>query len=172
MGLTEVLGLEEALTRPWVEEQAGFVTHEELTRDFPETVDDPSLIDQAIELGVIEPMEGGYRLPSPRLYHVGLESVAAGYPLKAVLDEGATLKAEAEGMAMRFVDQFIRYVWQPAFSGDVGPAELAKLTETIQRMRPLGAESVQIFLAQAMDRVVSQAMTMPPPWATEGKAED
>jgi DNA-binding transcriptional MerR regulator len=169
LGLTEVLGLEVELSRPWVEEKPGFVTSAELASDFPEIENDPALVQQAVDLGVIQPVEGGYDVPSPRLYRVGLELVQAGYPLKVVLDQGAALRGDMDAIAERFLDYFTRYVWEPAFAGEIGPAQIAKLTETIQKLRPIGAESVQIFLAQAMDRLVGQALAQPPPWAGHGE---
>ena len=169
LGLTEVLGLEVELSRPWVEEKPGFVTAAELAADFPETVDDPGLVDRAIELDLVQPVEGGFRIPSPRLYRVGMELVQAGYALKVVFEMGAALKDDMTAIAQRFVDDFTHHIWEPAFSGDVGSAELVRLTETIQKIRPLGAESVQIFLAQAMDRLVGEALMQPPPWAIHGE---
>ena len=170
--LTEVLGLEVELTRPWVEETPGTVSAAQLAGDFPEVDADPSLIDRAVRLGVIEPeADGGYRVPSPRLYRVGMELCAAGYPLGVVLEQGAALKADMEAIALRFIDYFTRYVWEPAFAGDPASADIARLIETMQKIRPLGAESVQIFLAQAMDRLVAEALTQPPPWAHESGNE-
>ncbi|MGH2690802.1 MAG: MerR family transcriptional regulator [Actinomycetota bacterium] len=164
--LTEVLGLEVELTRPWVEETPGKVSAAQLAEDFPEVRSDPSLVERALGLGVIEPEPGGgYRVPSPRLYRVGMELCAAGYPLGVVLEQGAALKADMEKIALRFIDYFTRFVWDPAFAGDPASADIAGLIETMQKIRPLGAESVQIFLAQAMDRLVAEALTQPPPWS-------
>src|SRR3982751_5738369 len=55
LGLTEVLGLEEVLTRPWVEEKAEFVSESGLVSDFPEITDDPDLVKLGIDLGVLVP---------------------------------------------------------------------------------------------------------------------
>src|SRR2546426_1029420 len=83
---------------------------------------------------------GCSRIASPRLYRVGLELVRAGFPLKVVFEMGAALKADMTTVAQRFVEDFTRYIWEPAFSGEYSSAEITKLTETIQRVRPLGAE--------------------------------
>jgi DNA-binding transcriptional MerR regulator len=164
--LTEVLGLEVELTRPWVEETPGTVSEGQLAQDFPEVASDPSLVERAVGLGVIEPEpDSGYRVPSPRLYRVGMELCAGGYPLGVVLEQGAALKADMERIALRFIDYFTRYVWEPAFAGDPASADIAGLIDTMQKIRPLGAESVHIFLAQAMDRLVAEALTQPPPWS-------
>ncbi|HEY8202334.1 MAG TPA: MerR family transcriptional regulator [Actinomycetota bacterium] len=171
IGLTEVLGLEVELSRPWMEESPGFVTEAELVADFPEIADDPGLIKQGTELGVMEPANGGFRVPSPRLYKVGVELVRAGFPLEVVFDMGAALKADMTTVAQRFIEDFTRHIWEPAFSGKYTSAEITKLTETIQRIRPLGAESAQIFLAQAMDDLVGQALQQPAPWSNPGEDE-
>jgi DNA-binding transcriptional MerR regulator len=164
--LTEVLGLEVELTTPWVDEKPGAVTAAQLAADFPEITADPSLVERAADLGVIEPAgDGSYRVPSPRLYRVGVELCAAGYPLGVVIEQGSALKGDMESIAQRFIDDFVRYVWEPAFAGDPASADIAGLIETMQKIRPLGAESVQVFLAQAMDRLVAEALTQPPPWA-------
>ena len=171
LGLTEVLGLEVELSRPWVEEKAEFVTDSGLVSDFPEIADDPGLIQQGLDLGVLEKAEGGYRIPSPRLYKVGVALVRVGYPLKVVFEMGVALKSDMTAIALRFIEDFTKHIWEPAFSGEYTSAEIARLTETIQIVRPLGAESVQIFLAQAMDALVGQALLQPAPWANQTETD-
>jgi DNA-binding transcriptional MerR regulator len=171
LGLTEVLGLEVELTRPWVEEKPDFASEAQVIGDLPEIADDPELVKQGMELGVLEPVDGGFRIPSPRLYRVGVELVRAGLPLKVVFEMGAVLKADMTRIAQRFIDDFTHHIWEPAFSGEYTSADVTKLTETIQRIRPVGAESAQIFLAQAMDELVGQALMQPAPWDNHGEDE-
>ena len=86
--LTDVLGFEEALTAPWTDEKPERVPLDRLLAMFPEAVNDPRLIERAIELGLLVAVDGGeLEAPSPRLLRVGAELVAAGIPLAAALDE-------------------------------------------------------------------------------------
>lgn len=151
--LNELLGLEEALTEPWVDEPPGHVSEQELEELFPEAAADPGLVQRAIDLEQLVPEGDGYRVSSPRLFRQAIELTGVGVPLAAVLEEGAALQADMEAIAIRQVELFRRYVWEPAFRGEVDPGRVAQVTEALRRVRPLGAEAVQIHFTQAMERV-------------------
>ena len=84
----EVLGLEKVLTDPWSDEIPGTTTYEELVEKFGAGLDEDEIArvrQRTVELGLIEPDGEKFRVPSPRLLHVGAELVAAGIPLDSVL---------------------------------------------------------------------------------------
>lgn len=161
--LEQVLGLERALTASWSDEEPEILSDEELAQVFAGSFNDLPLLDRAIDLGLVTPVEGGrYRVDSPRLLRQGQALVAAGVPLGVVLEEAAALRADTERMAARFVDMFVRYIWAPRFKGRApSPLQIDDLTAVVRRLRVLGFESVQVFLARAMERATTAALADP-----------
>jgi hypothetical protein len=118
---------------------------------FPQAAQDVSLGLRAVELGLIQPEGERFRVPSPTMLRAGVELVAAGIPLAATQDEFAALRADMERIAARFVELFERYVWQPFVAAGMSSEQLPRVTEALERMRPLAATSVHAMLAQAME---------------------
>jgi len=159
-GLSEVLGFEQMLTAPWGEEVAEVVSAEELLELFPEVAEDPALAARAVELGLVVPEEGAFRLPSPSLVRAGAELVDVGVPLAATQDEVAALRSEMARVAARFVALFERHVWEP-FAADGMPAErLPGVTDALRRLRPLAAIAVKAALARAMEEAVAASTAL------------
>ncbi|HEX2064968.1 MAG TPA: MerR family transcriptional regulator [Acidimicrobiales bacterium] len=150
--LADLLGFEQALTAPWSDEQPEEMSAQELMRLFPEVATDPQLALRAVELGLVEPAEDHFRVPSPRLLRVGAEMTAAGIPLAVAQEQLAALRADMEQVAARFVDLFDRHVWQPFAEAGMPSERLPDVTESLRRLRPLAKEAVDAVLAQAMDR--------------------
>ncbi|MGH2706878.1 MAG: MerR family transcriptional regulator, partial [Actinomycetota bacterium] len=109
--LGDVLDFEGELTAPWTEEQPEVMSRERLEELFPESIEDPGLLQRSIDLGLIIPEGDDFKVVSPRQIQVGAELVAAGVPLSAVLDEHQKLAANLEVIAERFVALFEKYVW-------------------------------------------------------------
>lgn len=156
--LSEVLGFDEVLTAPWSEETPQEVSLPQLESWFPETKDDATLLERAVELGLLVRDEDRFTAPSPSLIRVGAELVAAGIPLAAVLDQAEALGSDTDAIAGRFVDLFTEHVWEAFLSGRSRFSDLQEVTDVLQRVRPLAFESVQAFLAQAMERKVQAAV--------------
>ncbi len=158
----EVLGLEKVLTDPWSDEIPGTTTYEELVEIFGAGLDEDEVArvrERTIELGLIEPDGDKFRVPSPRLLHVGAELVAAGIPLDSVLDIAAEIRADCDVIAGRFVNLvqenvFDRLERQPSPDG----AEVAEIAAVVRRMRPLVKMVVDPFIARAMEARVQEAL--------------
>lgn len=156
--LSDVLGFEDVLTAPWSDEVPEAISLEQLRDWFPEIHLKPNLLERAIDLGLLFRQENSFTAPSPKLIRVGAELVAAGIPLSAVLDQAESLQADTDSIASRFVRLFTIHVWEPFVSGQSGMADLQQVTEVLLRLRPLASESVQAFLAQAMQRKTERAI--------------
>ncbi len=158
--LGDVLGFEEALTAPWSEEQPQVVSAEELLELFPEAAADPDLAARGVELGLIVPEAGGFRLPSPSLVRVGAELVDVGVPLAATHEEVAALRADMARIAGRFVALFERHVWEPFVEAGMPAERLPEVTDSLRRLRPLAAISVKAVLSQAMEEAVAASTAL------------
>jgi DNA-binding transcriptional MerR regulator len=153
--LADLLGFEEALTAPWSDEEPELMTLQDLVELFPQSLEDPSLGIRAIQLGLIEPQDDGFRVPSPMLLRAGVELAAVGVPLDATLDSLAALRDDMSRIAARLVGMFERYVWKPYVEAGMPAERLPEVTDALRRMRPLAATSVQATLAQAMQQATA-----------------
>lgn len=155
-GLNEVLGFEEALSAPWSDETPTRVTVERLMEMFPEGLEDLTLLNRSIALGLLVVVDDEeFEAPSPILLKVGAELVAAGIPLAAVLDEYERLVADADRIAGRFVELFESNVWEPFAAAGMPPERLGAVTEALQRSRPMASMAMDAALAHAMERAVA-----------------
>lgn len=150
--LADLLGFEAALTAPWTDEEPEFMTARELLELFPEAADDPALGIRAVEMGLIEPQDDGFRVPSPSVLKAGAELVAVGVPLAATQDALAALRDDMARVAARFVGMFEQYVWKPFVEAGMPAERLPQVTDALRRMRPLAAISVRATLARAMEK--------------------
>jgi len=150
----DVLGLEKVLTDPWSDEIPAWTTYGELVGLFgPDRGPDDlaGLLDRAVELGLVEPAGDRYRIPSPRLLHVGAELVASGVPLEAVLEIADEIRRDCEVIAGRFVDLVNEHVIKDA---DLLGEDAARVAEVVRRMRPLVQMVMNPFVARAMEKRV------------------
>lgn len=158
----EVLGLEKVLTDPWSDEIPGTATYAELVEKFGAGLDEDELarmVERTVELGLIEPEGETYRVPSPRLLHVGAELVAAGIPLASVLDIAGQIRDDCDVIAGRFVNLVEEHVFdrleeQPVPDGD----EIGEIAAVVRRMRPLVKMVVEPFIARAMEARVQASL--------------
>ena len=147
--LGDVLGLEDALARPYSEEGPRWMSADEVAGLFPSTDPDGDRA-RAIELGLLVPDGDGYVVPSVRFLEAGAGLVASGVPVAAVLDVGALIVRSTSELAAAFVDMFVEHVWQP-FEDAGEPADDApRIAEAINRVRPLAVKAVVAALEQAM----------------------
>ncbi|MCP2337998.1 MerR family transcriptional regulator [Actinomadura rupiterrae] len=158
----DVLGLEKVLTDPWSDELPGLVTLDELIATFGPGRNDDQVaddLDRAIRLGFVEPDGDHFRVPSPRLLHVGAELVAAGIPLDAVFDIAQQIRDDCDVIAGRFVDLVHEHVFRRLEDGPVPTGEeLGEVAEVVRRMRPLVKMVVDPFIARAMETRVQAAL--------------
>ncbi|MFI0486389.1 MerR family transcriptional regulator [Actinomadura sp. 9N215] len=158
----EVLGLEKVLTDPWSDEIPGTVGYGELVEIFGAGLDADDVArmrDRTIEIGLIEPDGAAYRVPSPRLLHVGAELVAAGVPLDSVLDIAEQIRADCDVIADRFVSLVQEHVFdrledRPILDGE----QVTEVAAVVRRMRPLVKMVVDPFIARAMEARVQAAL--------------
>ncbi|WUH99519.1 MerR family transcriptional regulator [Spirillospora sp. NBC_00431] len=158
----EVLGLEKVLTDPWSDEIPGTVGYDELVGIFGAGLDEDEaarMRDRTVEIGLIEPDGAAYRVPSPRLLHVGAELVAAGVPLDSVLDIAEQIRGDCDVIADRFVSLVQEHVFdrledRPVLDGE----QISEVAAMVRRMRPLVKMVVDPFIARAMEARVEAAL--------------
>lgn len=153
--LSDVLGLEDALIRPWNDEPPGTMTQADM-RDALGSELTPETTARAVALGLIEPDGDAFRVHSPRLFAAGAELVAFGIPLTEVHDLAEALQGDLDAVAARFVDMLRDRVLP---GGAVPPAErVPEVVATIDRLRPLALSAVIAIFAHAMESQIAGAL--------------
>lgn len=155
--LAAVLGLEEALTAPWSDEQPVEMTAAQLRAAFAGQAG-PRALARAVEMGLLRRHGARFVVPSPRLLSAAADLVAAGVPLAAVLDLAGDLQRGLDAIAERMVQLFTAQVLPPAGTGRGEEIDPDRLAATIRQLRPHAQRAVDALFAQAMQRRVAQAV--------------
>ena len=151
----DVLQFARAVRRPFADEQPRQIERAEMTRRWG--VDDPALLQRAIDLGVVRELDDGSLEESPRLGRVTAELAALGISAEAALEVGAKLKRHAEEVADAYVELFLDQVWRPFEEAGRPEERWPEVVEAIERLRPLAAESLLGFFELAMTEAVENA---------------
>ncbi|GAA2385550.1 hypothetical protein GCM10010420_05100 [Streptomyces glaucosporus] len=147
----ELLGLESALVSPWSEETPVRLTPEELAAHFPGEVTSGNLA-AALRLGYVAVDGEEVVHVSRRLLDASTALVREGIPLAAVLEAGRVVREHADAVADLFTGLVRRHLL--ADVDELSPAGLQRLSELMDRLRPLAKQVVDTELALAMDRRV------------------
>lgn len=156
--LSQLLGFQHVISAPWTDEEPLEITADELVGRFPAAGEDPSLLQRAIDQGLVEPRDdGGLVAPSPLLIDAGTALHRAGVPLPAILDLVDAIRHDLADVAERFVAIVTEHVVDPVVEGhsSSGPDEVV---DTIRQLRPIALEVVRPFLAQELTRVTDEAV--------------
>lgn len=102
-------------------------------------------------LGLIEVLPDGlWRLPAPALFKAAEELAALDFPLESRLDVLYGLRAYTEDMAKTLVDFFVDHLWPKSAESADDPVAWAKMSDALDRLRPLAATSVVALLDIAL----------------------
>ncbi len=157
-GVSDLLGLETALTSPWSSELPSYVSLLDLARMFGMKLS-PHELEQAIQLGLVREEDGRFLAPSPRLLSVGAELVRAGIPLSSLLVQVSHLRDDVQRIADRFVKLIVDEVFNQYGEDALPPAaERPRLTEFIYRVRPMAQTVVEVELARALETSIHTAL--------------
>jgi DNA-binding transcriptional MerR regulator len=149
--VAELLGFERAMTAPWSEETPVTLALDEVVGLYGDSVD-PAALARAVELGYVT-LEGDQVLThsSRRLLDASVTLVKAGIPLEAVLDASEELQRSVDAMAALFVALVRTHIFG-RYGDRLPPAEIGRIAEVVDQLRPLARTVVDAELARAMDR--------------------
>ncbi|MFK0235397.1 MerR family transcriptional regulator [Streptomyces vinaceus] len=150
-GLSQLLGLERAMTRDWVNEEPVAMTLAELRELFGPagTADDTR---RAAELGYVRIDGDLVTHRSRRLLEATLTLVRQGVPLAEILDAGDFVQAQAAAVADRFVGLFRRHVIGADGLERLSATQLDHVSDAVAALRPVAGEVVASEFARAMSR--------------------
>jgi DNA-binding transcriptional MerR regulator len=140
-----------ALRAPFGErEPPAVISAEELAERWGSS--DPKLAKRAQDLGIMRPLgDGRYEEVSPRLARVSTELAELGISARQALEVAGSLRRHADSVARAYMKLFVEAVWKP-FEAEGRPEERwPEISEALERLRPLAAESLLAMFALAMD---------------------
>jgi DNA-binding transcriptional MerR regulator len=156
--LTQLLGLESALTSPWSDEVPTHISLPELLKIFGGSVT-PDTLRKVIELGVLLPDGLGFLMPSPRLIQAAAELAKLGIPLSEMLDIVRMLRGNVERVAKELVQLIEKHMFKDFSTGHLPPPkEVPRLSSAIWRLRPLVNMAVTAEVARAMEKTANQVL--------------
>jgi DNA-binding transcriptional MerR regulator len=148
--LTDLLGFERAMTAPWSDEVPVPVTIADIAAQLKGQLT-PEILEEAIRLGYIEVDGDRVIHVSRRLLETTTVLVREGIPLPAILATGRELQAGLDTMASLLVELVVSHVLDRR-GGAPPPQDVARLAETIERLRPIARTVVDAEFSRAMDR--------------------
>ena len=153
----QVLRFARAMREPFEDEAPEIVTLEDLAERWGDRAG-PELLQRVIELGLLRELgDRRYEEMSPRLSRAGSELADMGIAPDTAVDVIAAVRAHAEGIADRFVSLFLDEVWTPFEEAGRPPERWAEVSDALERLRPLAAESVLAVFQLAMSDAVDAA---------------
>jgi DNA-binding transcriptional MerR regulator len=156
--LHHVLGLEAAVSESWSTENPSTATVLELRRMFGRQLT-PAVIRRAIRLEILIPAGlRAFHVPSPGLLEAGRDLVAAGIPLRTVLDVIEHVADELD----RPAERLIRMVFEQTFPADAPGGipegrQVQELTATVEKLRPHALKAIDALAARSLARAVDHS---------------
>jgi DNA-binding transcriptional MerR regulator len=118
---------------------------------------DPKLGRRAEKLGIFRTLpDGRIEVISPRLLQAAAELAELGIGPEGALLTAEKLRRHADGVARAFVELFVREIWQPFDRAGRPERDWPRMSEALERMRPLAAgallASFQIAMGEAVEK--------------------
>jgi DNA-binding transcriptional MerR regulator len=144
-----------ALRAPFEDEAPEIFEPEELAvwgRDV-----DPKQIRKAEALGIFRTLpDGRIEVISPHLLRAARELAELGIGPEGALRTAEKLRRHADGVARAFVELFVKEVWRPFEQAGRPEAEWPRMSEALERLRPLAAGALlatfQIAMGEAVEK--------------------
>jgi DNA-binding transcriptional MerR regulator len=157
--LSDVLGLERALSYVGAQEPPTYLSGAELCAAFGASDVETGLIEKVVDVGLASPHGDRYRLPNPQAVQALGKLTIEGAPITVVLDIARRLRDSFDEMLRDVVhgvaDQILRdraVDWIPDAS------ELPDLTARIQQVRPLINSAISSIVNLTLENQVADAL--------------
>jgi DNA-binding transcriptional MerR regulator len=159
----EVVDFARALRAPFEDETPEIIELAELAASWGAGEVDPELIRRGGELGIVRELpDGKIEVISPRLLRAGTALVDLGVRPEAALETAAELHKQAEGVAIAFIDLFVKEIWAPFQAAGRPEADWAKVREAFDRMRPLASDALlamfQLTMAEQSEKAAENTL--------------
>ncbi len=151
-------GLRRAIAVPLEVEASEIITLAELEERFGPVAENPKPLAKAQKLGVLIDLgDGTFEVPSPALLRAAEEVVQRGVPLPAALAAIERVQRHAESSSKAFVRLFMDELWKPFVEAGRPDEQWPQITESIERLRPLAAETFLAVFRQTLAGEMEEA---------------
>jgi len=145
-----------ALRAPFEDEAPEIIEAGELAELWGDAAD-AGLRRRAEKLGIFRALpDGRIEVISPQLLRAAVELAELGVGAEGALRTAEKLRRHADGVARAFVDLFVKEVWLPFDRAGRPEGEWARMSEALERMRPLAAGALlaafQIAMGDAVEK--------------------
>jgi DNA-binding transcriptional MerR regulator len=145
-----------ALRAPFEDEAPEIFGAEELAGIWGENPD-PKLLRRAEKLGVFRTLpDGRVEVISPRLLRAAAELAELGIGPEGSIATAERLRRHADGVARAFVELFVREIWRPFDEAGRPERDWPKMSEALERMRPLAAGALLATFQLAMGEAIEK----------------
>ena len=152
------VGLRNAITVPFETEASEIITLAELEERFGPMEANAKLLLKAQRLEILINLgDGTFEVPSPALLRAAEEVVGRGVPLTEALAVVEKMRRNAESTAKAFVKLFMDELWKPFDAAGQPDERWPEITEAIERLRPLAAETFLAVFRQLLSREMEDA---------------
>jgi DNA-binding transcriptional MerR regulator len=118
---------------------------------------DPKLLRRAEKLGVFRALpDGRVEVISPRLLRAAGELAELGIGPEGAIATAERLRRHADGVARAFVELFVKEIWQPFDEAGRPEPDWPKMSEALERMRPLAAGALLATFQLAMGEAIEK----------------
>ena len=158
----EALDFTRALTDAFSEEQPEIISAEELAEPWGEEAS-AEMVRRVVKLGFVRDLgDGRFEVRSPRLRKASEELVTLGVPLETAIEVLRTLRRHSESVAKAYAKLFVDNVWRPFEEAAEGEQDWSDVSETLERMRPLAAQSLlaafQLVMAETVESTLEREL--------------
>lgn len=156
--ISDLLGFHQILTQGWGEEQRVELSAAEVVALFPEAAQDPDLVVQAVERGLLEPVGDDRYRASQILMQAGADLVRAGIPLTEIFDLVETIRTHTAQIAQRFIELVAERLIEPITTGLASAEDIHQVTDSVLRLRAVAVDVVRPFLAAELAAATEAAL--------------
>jgi DNA-binding transcriptional MerR regulator len=145
-----------ALRVPFEDEAPEIFEAEELADVWGENPS-PKLLRRAEKLGIFRTLaDGRVEVISPRLLRAAAELADLGIGPEGATATAERLRRHADGVARAFVELFVKEIWAPFDEAGRPERDWPRMSEALERMRPLAAGALlatfQIAMGEAIEK--------------------
>ncbi|HEX6688000.1 MAG TPA: MerR family transcriptional regulator [Solirubrobacterales bacterium] len=145
-----------ALRAPFEDEAPEIVDADELAAIWGEAAN-AKLMRRAEKLGIFRSLpDGRIEVISPLLLRTAAELAQLGIGAEGALIAAEKLRRYSDGVARTFVDLFVKEIWQPFDRAGRPERDWPRMSEALERMRPLASGALQATFQIAMGEAVEK----------------
>lgn len=157
-GSSATLALHRALLAPWLPPEPEVVTGAELAAraGVPES---PAVVDSLVGLGLVERIDDTrIRVLDPALLTAGIQVLALGVPIEALIDAQARVTEHVREIAHTYVQMFVETRWQAWVDAGAPREQVEEIRATVARLQPVAAQAMLAAFRTEMAGAVQAAV--------------